>query len=160
MTGILRDELKFQGLVISDSMAMSAVADNYPDREEAWTHAVLAGVDMILDTSSDDIYTHYRKFVGVVQRNPELRARVDQACLNIVAHKIQYGVITAPGVPLPAPLVFKRRDAERAAAQVAKSALAVREGTLRKFASVVQAIQESMILSLLYNARVTPCMDT
>ena len=72
-------------------------------------------------------------------------------CLNIVAHKIQYGVIAAPGVPPPAPLIFKLRDAEKAAAEVARRALAVREGTLRTFSSVVQAIRESLPLSLLYN---------
>ena len=106
MTGILREELKFKGLVISDSMAMGAIADKYP-RKEAWIRAVLAGVDMILDTSSDDIQVHYKAFVEAVKLNPALKERVDKACLNVVAHKIEYGVIVVDGIPPPPPAKYE-----------------------------------------------------
>jgi hypothetical protein len=150
LTGVLREKLQFGGLIISDSMAMAAVADNY-GRKDAWIRAVLAGVDMILDTSSDDIEQHYRAFVDAAQTSPQLRARVEAACLNIVAHKVQYGIVPAPGfVPPTPPAPFQLREAEAAATQLARGAIAVREGTVRKFQAVVAGVKD-LPLHILYN---------
>jgi len=141
MTGILREELKFQGLIISDSMAMGAIADKYP-RKEAWIRAVLAGVDMILDTSSDDIEKHYEAFVAAVKLHPELRTRVDQACLNIVAHKIEYGVIPDESVVPPVSLPkFNKDNAEKEASYVADHSIALREGTGHSLEAALKAME-------------------
>ncbi len=47
LTGILRQELGFQGLVVSDDLEMKAVTDHYP-LEQAVVQGVLAGVDLFL----------------------------------------------------------------------------------------------------------------
>ncbi|MFR5029481.1 MAG: glycoside hydrolase family 3 N-terminal domain-containing protein, partial [Coprococcus sp.] len=46
-TGILRDELKFEGVVITDSFEMESIADNY-SVDDAVVMSVKAGMDMIL----------------------------------------------------------------------------------------------------------------
>ena len=47
LTGILRHELKFDGVIITDDMQMKAIADNY-GLENAITMAVNAGADMLV----------------------------------------------------------------------------------------------------------------
>lgn len=46
-TGILRDELKFEGVAITDSFEMESIADNY-SVDDAVVMSVKAGMDMIL----------------------------------------------------------------------------------------------------------------
>ncbi len=53
VSGILRNRAAFQGLIITDSLGMKAVSDEY-DIEEASTKAIEAGNDMILGCSSLD----------------------------------------------------------------------------------------------------------
>ncbi len=53
LTGLLRDELKFKGLVYTDSMSMYAVSKNWtPDKAAAM--AVKAGVDFVLHSPDDE----------------------------------------------------------------------------------------------------------
>jgi beta-N-acetylhexosaminidase len=47
ITGILREELKFNGVVITDDMTMGAIAENY-DIGEAAVKSVKAGTDIVL----------------------------------------------------------------------------------------------------------------
>ncbi|HUV38469.1 MAG TPA: glycoside hydrolase family 3 N-terminal domain-containing protein [Planctomycetota bacterium] len=47
LTGLLRDELGFDGIITTDAMSMKAIADNYP-AGEAEVKAVEAGADFIL----------------------------------------------------------------------------------------------------------------
>lgn len=48
ITGLLREHLGWQGLVITDSLDMRAIADHYP-RGEAAVLAIMAGADVALD---------------------------------------------------------------------------------------------------------------
>ncbi len=47
LTGVLRGELGFKGVVVSDDLEMKAIADHYPI-EEAMIEGTLAGVDLFL----------------------------------------------------------------------------------------------------------------
>jgi beta-N-acetylhexosaminidase len=47
LTGILREELGFEGLIISDDMEMAAISDGY-SIEDATVQAIGAGCDMVL----------------------------------------------------------------------------------------------------------------
>ena len=47
LTGLLRDELGFEGIVVTDAMSMKAIADNFP-LGEAEVRAAEAGADFIL----------------------------------------------------------------------------------------------------------------
>jgi beta-N-acetylhexosaminidase len=52
VTGILREKLGFEGLIISDDMEMAAISDGY-SIEDATVRAVGAGCDMVLLCGSD-----------------------------------------------------------------------------------------------------------
>jgi len=51
MTGLLREELGFKGIAVTDSLSMKAIADNYGVRE-ALVRSFLAGCDMIIAPAS------------------------------------------------------------------------------------------------------------
>ena len=55
VTGILREKLKFDGLIITDSLTMGAIVDNY-EYEDAIVLAVNAGNDILLIGSDDASY--------------------------------------------------------------------------------------------------------
>jgi beta-N-acetylhexosaminidase len=76
LTGLLRDSLKYNGLIITDGMFMGAITDNY-SFDEAVTLAINAGNDILLYTTN-------------VLNGESL---VDSV-LNIVIDKISKGIIT------------------------------------------------------------------
>ncbi len=53
LTGLLRGEMKFDGLIFTDSMAMDAISKNFGD-DKAAVMAVKAGVDFVLHPPDDD----------------------------------------------------------------------------------------------------------
>jgi beta-N-acetylhexosaminidase len=76
LTGLLRDSLKYNGLIITDGMFMGAITDNY-SFDEAVTLAINAGNDILLYTTN-------------VLNGESL---VDSV-VNIVIDKISKGIIT------------------------------------------------------------------
>jgi beta-N-acetylhexosaminidase len=92
ITGILRNELGFQGLVISDDMTMGAVSKNY-ELGEAVIKAVQAGIDVIL------VGHEYDKEVKVIlalrQAVKDKRISMDQlntSVTRILMLKSKYGI--------------------------------------------------------------------
>ena len=53
LTGLLRDEMKFEGLVFTDSMSMYAISRSFPP-DRAAAMAVRAGADIVLHSPDDD----------------------------------------------------------------------------------------------------------
>src|SRR5699024_7803614 len=53
LTGLLREELGFDGVVVTDSMAMDAIEERW-GRGEAAVEAVRAGVDVVLAVAKGD----------------------------------------------------------------------------------------------------------
>ena len=53
ITGILREKMRYDGVVISDDMQMKAIADNY-GLEQAVLKAIEAGVDILLFSKNSD----------------------------------------------------------------------------------------------------------
>ncbi|MDN5727310.1 MAG: glycoside hydrolase family 3 protein, partial [Propionibacteriales bacterium] len=54
LTGVLREELGYDGVVVTDSLTMQGVRDKYGDAEVA-VLAVEAGVDILLDSPAADV---------------------------------------------------------------------------------------------------------
>lgn len=84
MTGVLRDEMGFQGLVFTDAMDMAAIDRGF-GRTEAPVLAVLAGADVILMPPS--IPTAIDAIVGAVEGGRITRARIDASVLRILRVK-------------------------------------------------------------------------
>lgn len=93
---VLRGQLGFKGLVITDALDMGAVVDNYtPD--SAAVQALLAGADMIttgphLPLSAEQAM--YQNMLNAVHSGTLSEARIDEAASRVLTLKAQHGLLT------------------------------------------------------------------
>ncbi len=85
LTDLLRDELKFQGAVVSDSLLMEGVKSRFDNEGDLVLHTLLAGVDMQLDVSDPGVVLAALEKAVEDGRLP--MSRVDEACGRVVALK-------------------------------------------------------------------------
>ncbi|HEY8309687.1 MAG TPA: glycoside hydrolase family 3 N-terminal domain-containing protein, partial [Gemmatimonadaceae bacterium] len=86
VTGLLRNELGFKGLVISDAMDMKGVTDKY-GATEAIKRAVAAGVDVLIQPA--DVPGAITAVVDGVTEGRYSQVRVSEAARRILAMKRQ-----------------------------------------------------------------------
>lgn len=86
---ILRNQLNFSGLIITDDLAMGAVK-KYVENGNAATMAVLAGNDMII---SSDFINQKKEIIDAVNNNEIPIEYIDNAVKRIIACKYAYGII-------------------------------------------------------------------
>lgn len=90
VTGLLRDTLGFDGLIITDSLSMQAITDQYSPGEAA-VKAIAAGVDILLMPESlPDAVSGIRAAIASGELTEE---RINASVLRILQVKIQYGII-------------------------------------------------------------------
>ena len=90
VTDILKKELNFEGIVISDALNMQAISDYY-DSSSAAVHAVKAGVDILLCPL--DLDESVTALVNAVQSGEILEERIDESVRKILKLKLQKGII-------------------------------------------------------------------
>lgn len=87
VTRLLRDELQFDGLVITDDLEMGAIVKNY-GIGEACKMAVVAGVDMLaICADPNRIVEGYRAVLDAVKSGEITTERVDQSLERIASLK-------------------------------------------------------------------------
>lgn len=87
--GILRNELGFEGVVITDDLMMSGVSD-YVSEEESAVRAVIAGNDMILSTNYQ---LQYISLLEAVENGVISEERIDESVRRILIWKCELGLI-------------------------------------------------------------------
>ena len=98
LTGILREELGFDGVIVSDALDMKAVWDNFKP-EDILTLAINAGVDMLLlpgmyDTDMLDVIDGMLDSgVGLAEAGVIDEAEIDDSIRRILALKQKYGLL-------------------------------------------------------------------
>ncbi len=92
VTGILREQLGFDGIVITDSMQMAAVTDVYSS-DAAAVAAVKAGVDIILMPS--DMESAINGILSAVESGELTQERIDESVARILSVKLEQGIIHA-----------------------------------------------------------------
>lgn len=90
ITGKLRNELGYDGVIITDAMAMGAVADNYTSAEAAVT-AVKAGVDIVLMPQNLD--EAFNGVMNAVTDGEISMERLDESVMRILKLKARYKLI-------------------------------------------------------------------
>lgn len=100
ITDLLREELGFDGIVITDSMGMKAISDRYPDGEGA-VLAVLAGCHQLLyfTGSSERIEPSLNALYEAVESGRISESVLDAACAVIARQKERYRL--SEGEPNP-----------------------------------------------------------
>ena len=94
MTELLRDRMKFEGLILTDAMDMRAISSNFTAVESS-VMAILAGVDMlVMPVRVWDIdgianfKVYFDKLYQQCLNQPELLARVQESCNRIIKLKL------------------------------------------------------------------------
>lgn len=91
VTGLLREELGYEGIVITDSFQMGSITENY-SQSEAVVLAVQAGCDMILMPTEYE--TCYQGLLEAVRAGTIPEERIEEACIRIIKTKIKRGILT------------------------------------------------------------------
>ncbi|PVZ83959.1 beta-N-acetylhexosaminidase [Serratia sp. S1B] len=94
ITGILRDELQFKGLIFTDAMDMGAITENF-GANEAVEMALMAGNDIMLmpvhiwdQEGIEQLEELYQYLETQYAKNPEFASRLQEAATRVVQTKL------------------------------------------------------------------------
>lgn len=91
---ILREDLNFSGIVMTDDLAMDAVK-SYVENGEAVVQAVLAGNDMII---SSDFASQKQEILKAIKEKKINEDIINKAVRRILSMKIAYGIINTDDI--------------------------------------------------------------
>jgi beta-N-acetylhexosaminidase len=97
LTGVLRDSLGFEGLVVTDALDMGGIVSTYGPGEAA-VLAILAGADLLLQPP--DARTAIDAVVVAVKEGRITQTRLDQSVRRVLEMKRQVGLFTHRTVAL------------------------------------------------------------
>ncbi len=90
ITGLLRDKMKFNGLVFSDDLTMGAILDNY-DIGDAAVKTISAGGDIVIVSHGNDNIIHVLQKLRQAAADGSISAsRLNESVYRIMASKLQY----------------------------------------------------------------------
>jgi beta-N-acetylhexosaminidase len=121
LTGLLRRELRFDGLVFTDSMSMHAISRRFPPGKAA-AMAIGAGADVVLDPPDPEA-----ALAGIreaVERGEIPRDQVDRSVARVLRAKARLGLHRARTVDVEAvPAGLGGRARQAVAVEIASKAL-------------------------------------
>lgn len=108
ITGVLRDELGFDGVVISDDLEMGAIREHFSLKETV-VRAVRAGMDVLLFSNTAkarvSLASEIRDIlIAEAEADPSFAARIEQSYRRIVALKQRIGGGASAEAPAAAPI--------------------------------------------------------
>jgi len=119
--GLLRNELHFNGLIVTDALSMSGLTI-YFTQEEAAVRALEAGADLLLKPADPD--TSLRGVRAAVQSGRLSEKRIEQSARKILAAKYDLGLVKERITALDAiDRIVSSRDALELAREVAEHAI-------------------------------------
>ncbi|MDN0093730.1 glycoside hydrolase family 3 protein [Yersinia rohdei] len=102
LTGILRNQLKFDGLILTDAMDMGAITSNF-DRNWSIKQAIMAGNDIVLmpmeiknSASIKQLNALYRYLTAEAVNDPVLKQRINDAAQRVIYTKLNKRISPDP----------------------------------------------------------------
>lgn len=89
LTGVLRGELKFQNIIVTDAMDMQGLSKMF-NQSEAAVRAIDAGADVLLMPLDPAVVI--RAVVSAIEDGRLKRARVEESVLRVLEAKIRVGI--------------------------------------------------------------------
>jgi beta-N-acetylhexosaminidase len=149
VTELLRNQLGFAGLVVTDAMKMNGVAA-YFEPGEAAVRAILAGVDMILMSPDPD--AAIKAVLAAVKAGRVSEKRIDEAVERILAEKKRLGLPGNAGADLAAiAKIVGSREHEALEAEIARRSLTL----VREKEGALPLRKEARLLSLVVSDEAT-----
>ncbi len=132
MTGVLRDSLGFEGIAVTDALAMGAIVTRYGAGESA-VLAFLAGSDLLLIPA--DVRLALEAMVEAVESGRITSERLDHSVRKILVLKEETGLFVTRTVALDRiPAVVGRRRHQLVADDIARRALTlIQQGPIEQF---------------------------
>lgn len=90
MIALAREELGFQGLIMTDSLSMGAITDRYSSGEAA-VAALQAGADILLMPA--DLDAAVQAIQDAVEKGSITEDRIEESVEKILAKKLEWGII-------------------------------------------------------------------
>ena len=96
VTGLLREQLGFDGVVFTDDLTMGAITENY-GLDEAAVLALEAGCDVLLVCHNEgELALAWQAVLDAVASGRLTEERIDQSVYRILSLKQAYGLTNAP----------------------------------------------------------------
>jgi beta-glucosidase-like glycosyl hydrolase len=147
VTGLLRGEMGYDGLVVTDSMSMQAVASLMPPGEAA-VRAIAAGNDLLLESPDDN--AAFAAVKAAVERGAITRKRLDESVTRILTAKARLGLHRARTVDLDAlPTVVGARGHAAVADEVSRRAITLARDDGERIPLAPSATASVLYLSVL-----------
>src|SRR5262249_15058261 len=96
ITGLLRQQLGFTGVVVSDDLGAAVAASSVPVGERA-VRFVKAGGDLVLTVRPGDAGTMAGALLTAAQQSPAFAERVTDAAEHVIRSKARAGLLTCGG---------------------------------------------------------------
>ncbi|WP_176448330.1 glycoside hydrolase family 3 N-terminal domain-containing protein [Lentibacillus sp. CBA3610] len=92
LTGLLREEMGFNGLIVTDAMSMQAIKDNWGAGEAA-VMTIQAGADIVMATGTlDEQKETFDALLEAYESGELSEERVDESVERILSTKVRYGL--------------------------------------------------------------------
>lgn len=126
VTDLLRNELKYNGLIFSDGLDMKAVTKHYKNGE-AELKALRAGVDVLL--LPDNVGKAVEAIKNAAENDKDLQALIDEKCRKMLRAKYNCGAASAKSAKLSAPTKADWQTCEELTQQIARQAVTLVKNT-------------------------------
>ncbi len=91
LTDILRGEMGYEGLIITDDMMMNGATMFAGSFQKAITMAIEAGNDIVISSTTANLNDKmWTKNIEYMKSRPEFKARVQNACYRVILAKLKY----------------------------------------------------------------------
>ena len=87
---LLREDLGYKGIILTDTLNVPAITDNY-DSGEAAVNAISAGADMLL--CPEDLEETIEALREAVEENKLTEERIDESVARILTAKLRVGIL-------------------------------------------------------------------
>jgi len=92
VTGLLRQRMGFEGLILSDSLGMGAIAQGW-GQPQAAVKAVRAGTDIVLSSGpAETTGAIWKALIAATQRGEIPASQIDASVVRILRAKYRYGL--------------------------------------------------------------------
>lgn len=110
LTGLMREKMGFEGVIVTDALEMKAITDNF-GKEESVIRAVKAGSDIALIPT--DLDAAYNSLIKAVEDGEISEDRIDDSVRRIIKLKVDRGIYNPLGETNKIASKGKNKDLEK-----------------------------------------------